>query len=36
MGDVSGVTGAGPLFHQIAEYMIGRGLIEKDDSLLTS
>jgi membrane carboxypeptidase/penicillin-binding protein PbpC len=36
MGDVSGVTGAGPLFHQIAEYMIGHGLIEKDGSPLTS
>ncbi|NRH21080.1 hypothetical protein HOO68_03485 [Candidatus Gracilibacteria bacterium] len=28
MGDVSGVSGAGPIWHQIAEYMIERGMIK--------
>ena len=32
MGDVSGVTGAGPIWHQIAEYMISRGMIRPHDS----
>lgn len=32
MGDVSGVTGAGPIWHHIAEYMISRGMIRRTDS----
>ncbi len=31
MQDVSGVSGAGPIFHHIAEYMIERGLITRKD-----
>lgn len=32
MGDVSGVTGAGPIWHQVAESMISRWMIKKQNS----
>ncbi len=31
MEDVSGVSGAGPIFHSIAEYMIEEGMINRND-----
>lgn len=34
MGDVSGVTGAGPIWHQVAESMISRWMIKKQNSTL--
>ncbi len=33
MGDVSGVSGAGPIWHQVAEYMIANGYIKPQKSL---
>lgn len=33
MGDISGVSGAGPIWHQIAEYMIKSGHIKPQKSI---